>query len=78
MLILLSLFQVNLYSGALFIQQALDWNLWVSILLLLAATALCTVTGGLAAVMYTDTLQAFVMVIGAVILSILGQCIEKF
>ncbi len=55
---------VNLYSGALFIQQALDWNLYISVILLLAATAFCTVTGGLAAVIYTDTLQAFVMVIG--------------
>lgn len=69
---ILYLLQVNLFSGALFIQQALNWNLWVSISLLLAATALCTVTGGLAAVIYTDTLQAFVMVAGAVVLAILG------
>ena len=39
------LFQVNLYSGALFIQQALDWNIYVSVMLILAATAICTVTG---------------------------------
>ena len=63
---------MNLFSGALFIQQALDWNIWLSIVLLLTATALCTVTGGLAAVMYTDTLQAFVMVAGAVMLAVLG------
>jgi len=37
--------QVNLYAGALFIQQALQWNLYVSVLLLLTATAFCTVTG---------------------------------
>ena len=37
--------QVNLYSGALFIQQALNWNLYIAILLLLAVTAFCTVTG---------------------------------
>lgn len=63
---------VNLYAGALFIQQALQWNLYVSVLLLLAATAFCTVTGGLAAVIYTDTLQAFVMVLGATILTVIG------
>jgi len=37
--------QVNLYSGALFIQQALHWNIYISILLLLLATAITTVTG---------------------------------
>jgi len=63
---------VNLYSGALFIQQALQWNLYISVLLLLVATAITTVTGGLAAVIYTDTLQAFVMIIGALILTVLS------
>ncbi|XP_071961784.1 sodium/glucose cotransporter 4-like [Antedon mediterranea] len=63
---------VDLYSGGIFIQQALQWNLYPSILTLLGITALYTVTGGLAAVIYTDTLQAFVMVIGACILSVLS------
>jgi len=39
------LFQVNLYSGALFIQQALQWNIYGSVFLLLAVTAITTVTG---------------------------------
>ncbi|XP_041452954.1 sodium/glucose cotransporter 4-like [Lytechinus variegatus] len=64
---------VDLYSGALFIQQALGWNLYVSIFSLLAITALYTVTGGLAAVIFTDTLQAMIMLIGA-----LWLCIESF
>lgn len=32
-------------------------------------TAICTITGGLAAVIYTDTLQAALMIIGATGLS---------
>ncbi|XP_033116002.1 sodium/myo-inositol cotransporter-like isoform X2 [Anneissia japonica] len=63
---------VDMYSGALFIQEALGWNLYVSIIILLALTAICTVTGGLAAVIYTDTLQFFIMIIGAVILMVLS------
>ncbi|XP_051558760.1 solute carrier family 5 member 3a [Myxocyprinus asiaticus] len=59
---------VDLYSGALFIQESLGWNLYVSIILLITMTALLTVTGGLVAVIYTDTLQAFLMVSGAVCL----------
>ena len=34
-----------MYSGALFIQQSVGWNLYVSILGLLALTGVCTVTG---------------------------------
>ena len=36
-------FQVNLYSGALFIQQALQWNLYLSVFALLALTCICTI-----------------------------------
>ena len=34
-----------MYSGALFIQQSVGWNLYLSILFLLGITALCTVSG---------------------------------
>ena len=34
-----------MYSGAFFIQQSVGWNLYVSILGLLALTGVCTVTG---------------------------------
>lgn len=60
---------VDLYAGALFIQESLGWNLYVSILLLISMTALLTVTGGLVAVMYTDALQAVLMIGGALTLT---------
>ena len=34
-----------MYSGALFIQQSVGWNLYVSIFGLLALTGVCTLTG---------------------------------
>ncbi|XP_046559239.1 sodium/myo-inositol cotransporter-like [Haliotis rubra] len=58
----------NLYTGALFIQQALNWDIYVSIVLLIVVTAVLTFTGGLTAVIYTDTLQATVMIGGALYL----------
>ncbi|KAK2856922.1 hypothetical protein Q5P01_005657 [Channa striata] len=61
---------VDLYSGALFIQESLGWNLYVSIIVLIAMTALLTVTGGLVAVIYTDTLQALLMIVGALCLTV--------
>lgn len=63
---------VDLYSGALFIQESLGWNLYVSVILLIGMTALLTVTGGLVAVIYTDTLQALLMIVGALTLMIIS------
>ncbi|XP_023680477.2 sodium/myo-inositol cotransporter [Paramormyrops kingsleyae] len=63
---------VDLYAGALFIQESLGWNLYLSVILLIGMTALLTVTGGLVAVIYTDTLQAVLMIAGALSLSIIS------
>ncbi|XP_053733814.1 sodium/myo-inositol cotransporter [Synchiropus splendidus] len=63
---------VDLYAGALFIQESLGWNLYVSIVLLISMTALLTVTGGLVAVLYTDALQAVLMIGGALTLTIMS------
>ncbi|KAJ0050565.1 hypothetical protein NL108_004840 [Boleophthalmus pectinirostris] len=71
--LLLSVFtkiSTDLYSGALFVQVCLGWNLYLSTVLMLVVTALYTIAGGLAAVIYTDTLQTFVMIMGAIILTI--------
>ncbi|KAF3687876.1 Sodium/glucose cotransporter 5 [Channa argus] len=71
--LLLSVFtkiSTDLYSGALFVQVCLGWNLYLSTVLMLVVTALYTIAGGLAAVIYTDTLQTFVMIVGAIILTI--------
>lgn len=39
------LFQVDIFAGALFIQVALGWNLYLSTVLLLAVTAVYTIVG---------------------------------
>ncbi|NXQ94722.1 SC5AB protein, partial [Sagittarius serpentarius] len=61
---------VDMYAGALFIQQALHWDLYIAVAGLLAITAVYTVAGGLAAVIYTDALQTLIMLIGAVTLMV--------
>ncbi|XP_040054322.2 sodium/glucose cotransporter 1 [Gasterosteus aculeatus] len=58
----------DMFSGAIFINQALGLNIYLAVVMLLLITALYTVTGGLAAVIYTDTLQTIIMVIGSFIL----------
>lgn len=65
----------DMFSGAIFITQAVDLNIYVAVVLLLLITALYTVTGGLAAVIYTDTLQTIIMVVGSFIL--MGFAFDK-
>lgn len=72
MLYIFTKLSVDLYAGALFIQESLRWNLYLSILLLISMTALLTVTGGLVAVMYTDALQAVLMIGGALTLTVMS------
>ncbi|XP_035667783.1 sodium/myo-inositol cotransporter 2-like [Branchiostoma floridae] len=63
---------VDMYAGAIYIQQSLGWNIYLAIVLLLALSAVYTVTGGLAAVIYTDTAQTVILFIGCLILMILA------
>ncbi|XP_077130477.1 sodium/mannose cotransporter SLC5A10 [Ranitomeya variabilis] len=71
--LLLSVFtkiSTDLYSGALFVQVCLGWNLYLSTVLMLVVTAMYTIAGGLAAVIYTDALQTVIMIVGAIVLTI--------
>ncbi|EGW01292.1 Sodium/glucose cotransporter 5 [Cricetulus griseus] len=71
--LLLSVFtkiSIDLYAGALFVHICLGWNFYLSTILTLAITAVYTIAGGLATVIYTDALQTVIMVVGAVILAI--------
>ncbi|XP_068280661.1 sodium/glucose cotransporter 2-like isoform X2 [Nyctibius grandis] len=60
---------VDMYSGAIFIQEALGWDLYAAVGALLGVTALYTVTGGLAALMYADLVQTLIIVVGASVLA---------
>nr|XP_021483652.1 low affinity sodium-glucose cotransporter-like isoform X2 [Meriones unguiculatus] len=58
----------TIFSGAIFIQLAMGLNLYLAVFILLAITAFYTVAGGLASVIYTDTIQTFIMLVGSLIL----------
>uniref|UniRef100_A0A8C5ZTK0 Sodium/glucose cotransporter 1 n=1 Tax=Marmota marmota marmota TaxID=9994 RepID=A0A8C5ZTK0_MARMA len=59
----------SIFAGAIFINLALGLDIYLAIFLLLAITGLYTITGGLAAVIYTDTLQTAIMLVGSFILT---------
>ncbi|XP_014772047.1 sodium/glucose cotransporter 4 [Octopus bimaculoides] len=62
----------DLYSGALFITLAANMNIYLAVLILLVISALFTIGGGLTAVIWTDFVQTFIMIIGAFILMIMS------
>ncbi|CAF1138164.1 unnamed protein product [Rotaria sp. Silwood1] len=73
--LMLSIFtkiSVDLYSGAVFLQQALNWNLYASVIALILLAAFFTVGGGLTAVIWTDFIQTIIMIISAFILMIIS------
>ncbi|XP_041852016.1 sodium/myo-inositol cotransporter 2 [Melanotaenia boesemani] len=61
---------VDMYAGAVFIQLALQMNIYLAVVLLLSVTAIYTVAGGLAAVIYTDAAQTAIMLAGALTLMV--------
>ncbi|ESP05038.1 hypothetical protein LOTGIDRAFT_109339 [Lottia gigantea] len=61
---------VSMYAGAIFIQQSLGWNMYLSIVSVTLITAVYTIIGGLTAVIWTDTLQTVIMIIGSTYLTI--------
>ncbi|CAF1995986.1 unnamed protein product [Rotaria magnacalcarata] len=72
LLYILTKVSVNIYASSLFINYVLSWNIYLSIIFVLVLTALSTIFGGLTTVMYTDTIQAIVMVIGGLCVMILS------
>lgn len=66
---------VSIFAGALFIQLSLGWDMYISIVALLLVTGIYTVLGGLAAVIYTDTLQTVIMTLGA--FALVGISLDK-
>ncbi|MBM3797637.1 MAG: sodium/solute symporter [Acidobacteria bacterium] len=63
---------VSLFAGGILIREVFGWDYYTTAILLVIATGVYTVAGGLAAVIYTDLVQAFILVAGAVMLTWLG------
>jgi SSS family solute:Na+ symporter len=64
---------VALFAGALLLRQVVGWDTLTSALALVVATGIYTIAGGLAAVIYTDLFQAFVLLAGSALLTWVGM-----
>ena len=63
---------VSLYAGGLVLQQVVGWDFYTSAIVMVIATGIYTIFGGLAAVIYTELLQAIVLLGGAIALTLIG------
>ncbi|HSR70411.1 MAG TPA: sodium:solute symporter [Acidobacteriota bacterium] len=63
---------VTIYAGGIVFESLMGINFWTGALVVVLATGVYTVFGGLRAVLYTDMLQMFVLVGGAVAVTLIG------
>lgn len=63
---------VHLYAAAVVLERVVGWSPITAAVVLVIATGIYTITGGLAAVIYTDLVQTLILVAGAVVLTALG------
>ncbi|CAG0913907.1 unnamed protein product, partial [Notodromas monacha] len=77
----------DLYAGSIFLDQAFGLKHWyISVLILLLIAGVFTMAGGLAAVIWTDLVQAIIMILGAFIVMVksfiavggYSQLVERF
>ena len=63
---------VQLCAASVVLERVAGWSLWKTAIVLVIATGIYTIAGGLAAVIYTDTVQTLILITGAVALTLIG------
>lgn len=63
---------VTIYAGAIVFNQILGVDFWTGAIVLVLVTGVYTVMGGLHAVMYTEAIQAIVLLLGSAVLLYFG------
>ena len=63
---------VHLYAAAVVLERVVGWSPLTAAVVLVVATGIYTIAGGLAAVIYTDLVQTLILIAGAVILTFVG------
>lgn len=63
---------VTLYAGGIVIRAVTGWNFYTAAIVLIVVTGLYTIFGGLRAVVYTEVLQAIVLILGSITLMAIG------
>lgn len=69
---ILTKISVTLFAGGLLLNKILGWDMITSSIVLVIVTGIYTIAGGLGAVIYTELVQAVVLIGGATTLTLLG------
>jgi SSS family solute:Na+ symporter len=62
----------TLFAGALVLHNLMGWEIMQVVVILAILSAVVTIIGGFAAVAYTDTIQAAIIIVGAAVMTIVG------
>src|SRR6476620_8159132 len=63
---------VHLYAAAVVLERVVGWSPMTAAIILVVATGIYTIAGGLAAVIYTDLVQTVILIFGALVLTFMG------
>lgn len=63
---------VHLYAAAIVLERVVGWSPMTAAVILVIATGIYTIAGGLAAVIYTDLVQTLILLAGAFALTFIG------
>ncbi|MCG3158484.1 MAG: Sodium/glucose cotransporter [bacterium] len=63
---------VTIAAGGIVFESLMGIDFWTGALIVVSATGLYTVCGGLRAVVYTELMQMFIMIFGAVVVTVTG------
>src|SRR5256885_3000838 len=63
---------VTLFAGGIVMREVTGYSVWTSAVILIVVTGIYTVLGGLRAVIYTEVMQAVVLIIGSATMTVLG------
>jgi len=63
---------VTLYAGGIVYEVLLGGNFWTGALIIVVATGIYTVLGGLRAVLYTEMVQSIVLIGGAILVTVMA------
>ena len=63
---------VTIYAGGIVFETLMGISFWTGAIFVVVATGIYTIFGGLRAVLYTDLIQAIVLIAGAVMVTLLG------
>ncbi|MBP1658737.1 MAG: putative symporter [Bacteroidetes bacterium] len=63
---------ISLYAGGILLSEVAGLDMYTSAVIIVLATGVYTILGGLAAVIYTDLVQMFILIIGSATLTLIG------